>query len=51
MPRFSKSKKIIISLPEDLITTIDTYIQKNDYNRSEFIRYAIRVVLKKDEYI
>lgn len=51
MPKFSKSKKIIISLPAELVNTIDAYIEKNDYNRSEFIRYAIRMVLKKDGLI
>jgi metal-responsive CopG/Arc/MetJ family transcriptional regulator len=39
--------KIIISLPEELLIKVDAYCRVNEYNRSEFIRYAMREVLLK----
>jgi metal-responsive CopG/Arc/MetJ family transcriptional regulator len=44
--------KIIISLPDELLYKVDKFSIENDFNRSEFIRYALRKVLsaksKKD---
>lgn len=37
--------KIIISLPDDLLSKVDAYCVDNEYNRSEFIRHAMRAVL------
>lgn len=39
--------KIIISLPDELLSKVDTYCTENEYNRSEFIRYSMRLVLEK----
>ena len=37
--------KIIISLPDDLLTKVDSYCKEHEYNRSEFIRFAMRSIL------
>ena len=39
--------KVIVSLSEELLKDIDAYCEKFKYNRSEFIRRAIRSVLYK----
>ena len=39
--------KIIVSLSEELLEEIDAYCKKFKYNRSEFVRHAVREVLKK----
>lgn len=39
--------KIIISLPDELLSKVDEYCKDNEYNRSEFIRYSMRSVLEK----
>lgn len=43
------SKKIIISLPTDLLAEIDKYAKAHNYNRSEFIRFAIRRVIEQNK--
>ena len=44
----SKSQRIIISLPGDLLTELDGYVKKYSYNRSEAIRRAIRDLIKDE---
>lgn len=34
-------------MPDELLTKVDNFCMDNDYNRSEFIRYALRVVIRK----
>jgi metal-responsive CopG/Arc/MetJ family transcriptional regulator len=41
--------KIIISLPDELLEKVDLYCTENDYNRSEFIRFALRKLIKRAE--
>lgn len=41
--------KIILSLPEEFLEKIDEYKQNYNYNRSEFIRFAIRKLIYKEE--
>lgn len=38
--------KIIISLPDELLNKVDLFCVDNDYNRSEFIRYALRKLIQ-----
>jgi len=38
-------KRILISLPSPLLLQIDKYCKDNQYNRSEFVRYAIRLLV------
>ena len=43
--------KIIISLPDSLLAKIDSFCKINSYNRSEFLRFAVRGIInepKKD---
>ncbi len=45
--------KVIISLPDELLNKVDQYCQDFKYNRSEFVRFALRAIvdkaLKKDD--
>jgi len=42
--------KIIISLSDALLVVVDKYCKNYKYNRSEFVRHAMREVLRKDSY-
>lgn len=42
--------KIIVSLPDKLLELVDEHCEQFKYNRSEFVRYAMRKVLKKEKY-
>jgi metal-responsive CopG/Arc/MetJ family transcriptional regulator len=41
--------RILISLPKGLLDELDAYAKKHRYNRSEFIRYAIREIIAKED--
>ncbi len=41
--------RIIISIPQELLDELDKYVKENQYNRSECIRHAIRLLIKKLE--
>ena len=41
--------KIIFSLPDELLDKVDVFCIDNDYNRSEFIRFALRSLIKKEK--
>lgn len=41
--------RIIISLPQELLTDLDTYCKDNKYNRSECIRHAVRSLIKQED--
>ncbi|MBO8171642.1 MAG: CopG family ribbon-helix-helix protein [Bacillaceae bacterium] len=49
----AKTKRIMISLPQQLLQEIDGVVQKEYSNRSEFIRQAMKLYLKerKKRYI
>lgn len=49
----TNSKRIMISLPQHLLQEVDGVIQKENSNRSEFIRQAMNLYLKerKKRYI
>jgi metal-responsive CopG/Arc/MetJ family transcriptional regulator len=38
--------KMIISLSDELLEATDSYCKKFRYNRSEFVRHAIREIIK-----
>lgn len=42
--------KIIVSLSEGLLKTVDKHCKKFKYNRSEFVRHCMREVLKREKY-
>ena len=44
----SKSTRIIISLPPELLQEITVYCKNNNYNRSELIRHSLRELIKKN---
>lgn len=37
--------KVLVCLPKQLLDTVDAYCQENNYNRSEFLRYAMRIAI------
>lgn len=41
--------KVIISIPDPLLKVVDLYCEQYKYNRSEFFRHAVRMVLKEVE--
>jgi metal-responsive CopG/Arc/MetJ family transcriptional regulator len=41
------AKRIIISLPPELLVELDAYCKKHNYNRSECIRHAVRELIEK----
>lgn len=41
--------KVIISLSEPLLNVVDKYCEQYKYNRSEFFRHAVRMVIKEVE--
>lgn len=41
-------KRILISIPPELLTQIDQYCKDNQYNRSELIRHALRLLVIKE---
>lgn len=41
--------KIIISLPDKLLQKVDAYSREHKYNRSEFIRFALRKIVDKED--
>lgn len=38
--------RIIISLPNSLLKEFDEFVDKNQYNRSECVRHAMRLLIK-----
>jgi len=40
------AKRIIISLPEELLIELDDFCIKHNYNRSECIRHAVRELIE-----
>ncbi|WP_128895723.1 CopG family ribbon-helix-helix protein [Longirhabdus pacifica] len=47
MANTRNTKRIMISLPEYLLQEVDGIVQKENSNRSEFIRQAMKVYLKE----
>ena len=45
----SQSKKILISLPDTLLSEIDEYIESKNINRSEFVRRAMKGFLREQQ--
>lgn len=41
--------RIIISISDELLKSLDKYVGENQYNRSECIRHAIRELLNKQK--
>jgi metal-responsive CopG/Arc/MetJ family transcriptional regulator len=37
--------KVIISLPDELLEKVDRYCDDFEYNRSEFVRFALRAIV------
>lgn len=40
-------KRVMISLPNNLLQEVDVFVQKGSGNRSEFIREAMKLYLKE----
>ena len=40
-------KKILICIPTELLSQVDQYSKDNNYNRSELIRHALRLLIKE----
>lgn len=40
--------RIIISLPESLLADFDKFVLDNQYNRSECVRHAMRLLIKME---
>ena len=40
--------RIIISLPKELLTELDKHCKEHQYNRSEFIRHAVRTLMSEE---
>ncbi|GIQ71377.1 ribbon-helix-helix protein, CopG family [Xylanibacillus composti] len=45
MSNMSNTKRIMISLPDNLLQEVDGIVQQENSNRSEFIRQAMKVYL------
>ena len=43
----SRQRKILISVPDSLLTEVDDFANSQNINRSEFIRDALRVYVKE----
>lgn len=43
----SRQKKILISVPDSLLTEVDEFATSQNINRSEFIRDAMRLYIKE----
>lgn len=43
----AESRKILISLPEQLLEEVDTIVSVEKINRSEFVRKTIRLYLRE----
>ncbi len=43
----SRQRKILISLPDSLLTEVDDFASSQNINRSEFIRDAMRLYIKE----
>lgn len=43
--------KIIFTIPKELQEDLDKFCKLNSYNRSEFIRYAIREFIYKNKQV
>lgn len=41
--------KVIISLPDELLNKVDQYCGDFKYNRSEFVRFALRAIVDSKE--
>lgn len=53
MAKMHNTKRIMISLPEYLLQEVDGIVQKDNSNRSEFIRQAMKLYLleRKKRYL
>ena len=43
----SQLKKVLITVPENLLKQVDTLVDKEKTNRSEFVREAMKLYLKE----
>ena len=43
----SQLKKVLITIPEDLLNEADKFVRGEKTNRSEFVREAIRLYIKE----
>ena len=43
------TSKVIISLPTELLEKVDKYCGDHEYNRSEFVRFALRAIVDKKD--
>ncbi len=43
----SRQRKILISVPDSLLTEVDDFANSQNINRSEFIREAMRLYIKE----
>ena len=41
--------RFLISIPKELLDELDAHCEKNHYKRSEWIRFAIRSLIKGEE--
>lgn len=41
-------RKVIVSMTEDFLKEMDDFVYKNNYNRSEFIRIAVRSFIENE---
>ena len=47
-PKKQKSRRILLTLPPELLDEVQQYCEENKYNRAEFIRYALRAIIHND---
>jgi metal-responsive CopG/Arc/MetJ family transcriptional regulator len=45
------TKRIIISIPQELLDIIKGFCTDKGYNRSEFFRYAARKIIKNENKV
>ena len=45
------TKRIIISIPQELLNKLSDYCKEHGYTRSEFIRYSVRQLMSRNENI
>ena len=43
----SQLKKVLITVPEDLLNEADEFVREEKTNRSEFVREALRLYIKE----
>lgn len=42
-------KRVLISIPLELLAQIDQYCKDNQYTRSELIRHVLRLLINKEK--